>query len=191
MINIYKLKLTNLQQEIMRLLYIKTGKPLNAHRIATILRVSQPAVSKALPQLGKMDFIKIEKDNESKRFSIELNTDNPIVIGLKRADNLKQLYESELITFLYDNFPGTTVILFGSYAFGEDTVTSDIDLAIIGGKEKQIDLTKFENILGREIIINYYSFFKDINKNLLSNVLNGITLKGAVEIWVWKNSRPT
>jgi len=182
MINIYKLKLTNLQQEILRLMFIKSGMQLNARRIAMILEVSQPAVSKALPFLEKEEFIKVEKDKDSKRLSIELNKEEHKTIWLKRADNLKQIYESGLAQFLYDTFPGSTVILFGSYAFGEDTIKSDLDLAVIGVKEKGIDMTKFQKILGRAITINYYLSFKSIDKHLLNNILSGIVLKGAVEI---------
>ncbi len=182
MVNIYKLKLTNLQQEILRLLFIRTGMSLNARTIAKSLEVSQPAVSKALPYLEKESLITIRKDEDSKRLSIELNKNNHHVFWLKRVDNLKQIYESGLVQFLYDNFPGATIILFGSYAFGEDTITSDIDLAIIEEQRKEINLTKYEKILERTITLNYYNSFNKINKHLLNNILNGILIKGAFEL---------
>jgi predicted nucleotidyltransferase len=182
MINTYKLKLTNLQQGILRLFFIKAGKSLNARDIARALKVSQPAVAKALPFLEKSGFLKIKKDKESGRWVIELKIDSQEVIWLKRSDNLKQVYESGFVKFLYDTFPGATIILFGSYAFGEDTVNSDIDLAIIGLKEKNINLKTFEEILGREIFIHYYNSFKVIDKDLKDNILNGIVLKGAIEL---------
>jgi len=181
MVNIYELKLSLLQQRIMRLLFVKTGNSLNMNNIAKILNVSQPAVLKSIPPLQKEKLIIAEQDKDSSRWAIGLNRDNKEVIGLKRADNLKQLYESGLIQYLYDNFPGATIILFGSYAHGEDTIKSDIDLAIINSGKKEID-SKFEKILERKIIINYYKSFNNIEKPLLSNILNGITLKGAVEI---------
>ena len=59
MVNICKLKLTSLQQEILRLLFIKTGIKLNQRQIANYLKVSQPAVMKALP--GLEDLIKIKE----------------------------------------------------------------------------------------------------------------------------------
>ena len=119
----------------MRLLFIKAGASLNQRGIARILEVSQPAVMKALPGLGKESLIKIQQDKESKRWSIELNRDNQQAIWLKRADNLKQIYESGLAQFLYDALPGATIILFGSYSLGDDTTKSDIDLAVIGIKK--------------------------------------------------------
>lgn len=182
MITISKLKLTNLQQEILRLLYLKVGVSLNARGIAKALQVSAPAISKALPILEKENFILVAKDKESKRLSIELNRDNQRMIWLKRADNLLQIYESGLGKYLHDSFPGSTIILFGSYAFGEDTIKSDLDLAVIGTKKKNINLSTFEKIVQRPITINYYPSFRNIDKHLLNNILNGITLKGAVEI---------
>ncbi len=182
MVNICKLRLTILQQEIIRLLFIKAGTSLNAHRIAQLLSVSQPAVSKALPFLEKESLIIVKKNNESKRLHIEFNRENHSAIWLKRADNLKQLYDSGLIQLFHDAFPEGTVILFGSYAFGEDTFNSDIDIAVIGAKDKKLELSPFQKTLEREIIINYYKSFRDIDRHLLNNILNGIVLKGAVEL---------
>jgi predicted nucleotidyltransferase len=182
MVNILKLELTNLQQEILRLLFIKVGISLNARAVANALDVSQPAVSKALPLLEKIELIKVEKDKVSGRFSIELNRENNQIIWLKRADNLKQTYESGLVSFLRDSFPGCTIILFGSYSKGEDILTSDIDIAIVGSIEKEINLSKFEKILDRKIILNFYSSFKKIHKSLLENISNGIILTGGIEL---------
>jgi len=178
----YKLELTILQQEIIRLLFIKAGSSLNQRRIAQFLGVSQPAVMKALPGIEKKNLIKLNQDKESKRWSVELNRDNRKVMELKRADNLKQIYESGLTDFLETSFPGDTIILFGSYSRGEDTITSDIDVAVIGGKEKNINLTKFEKLLERKIVVNFYNSMSKIHKNLKENLCNGIVLAGGIEL---------
>lgn len=182
MVNLDKLKLTILQQEILRVLFIESGHPLNQRNIAKILNVSQPAVMKSLPGLEKMEFARISKDKESKRWSIELNRDNPRAMQLKRSDNLKQVYESGLADFLENEFAGGTVILFGSYSMGEDTINSDIDIAVIGRKEKEINISEYEKSLGRKIFINFYSSLGGIHKDLRENILNGIILSGSVEL---------
>ncbi|MGV8171684.1 MAG: nucleotidyltransferase domain-containing protein [Candidatus Woesearchaeota archaeon] len=182
MVNISKLKLTSLQNDILRLLFVNVGNPMNAHNIAQVLKVSQPAISKALPLLEKELLIKIQKDSRSKRLSIELNTDNHQIIWLKRADNIRQIYESGLVQLLYDKLPEATIILFGSYASGEDTVKSDIDLAVIGARHKNLDIKRFGQALGREIIINNYESFEKIDKHLKNSLINGILLKGAIEL---------
>src|SRR3989338_5718120 len=147
MVNIYKLKLTKLQQEILRLLYVKTGISLNQRQISRILEVTQPAIMKALPELEKENLIKIKQDKETKRWSIELNSDHHMVMQLKRVDNLRQIYETGLADFLEKEFAGATIILFGSYSKGEDIINWDIDIAVIGRKEKEIDVSRFEKEL--------------------------------------------
>jgi len=182
MINIYKLKLTNLQQEILRLLFVKAGTSLNQRQIANFLEVSPPAVMKALPDLEKEALVKIKQDKETKRWSIQLNRDNYKMLQLKRVDNLKLIYETGLADFLEKEFAGATIILFGSYARGEDIINSDIDIAVIGRKDKQIDLTKYEKEIERQININFYGSFEIIPKNLKENLFNGIILAGGVEL---------
>jgi len=182
MVNLYKLKLTILQQEILRLLFIKTGLFLNQRQIAKLLLVTQPAVMKAIPNLEKKGLIKIQQDKETKRWSIELKRENYKVMQLKRADNLKQVYESGLADFLEKEFAGATIILFGSYSRGEDIINSDIDIAVIGRKDKLIDLTYYEKVLKRKININFYDSFREIHKNLKENLCNGIVLVGGIEL---------
>jgi predicted nucleotidyltransferase len=178
----YKLQLTVLQQEILRVLFMKIGKPLNQRRIAKLLNVSPPAIMKALPKLEKGNLISIQQDKESKRWSIELNRDNPKSLELKRVDNLRLIYESGFINFLEKEFAGGTIILFGSYSRGEDTINSDIDIAIIERKDKLVHIEKFEKVLGREINLNFYDSWKKIQEHLKNNILNGIVLVGSIEL---------
>lgn len=178
--DMYKLKFTRLQNEIFRLLCIKVGTLMNKRTISGFLNVSPTAVSKALVGLEKEELIKIKKDPKMNLSLIELNRDNQETMQLKRVENLKMLYESELIDILEENFPGTIIILFGSYSYGEDTKRSDIDIAIIGAKQKEIELEKFERLLEKEININFYQDFKCIHKNLRSNIFNGIILIGRI-----------
>ncbi len=182
MVNIYKQDLTILQQEILRLLFVKAGMSLNQRGIARALEVTSPAVMKALPKLEKEGLVSVKQDKESKRWSIELNRDNHKVIQLKRVDNLRQVYSSGLADFLEKEFAGATIILFGSYSKGEDTTSSDIDIAVIGRKKKKVELTHYDKILERTIFINFYPSFTEIHKHLRENLFNGIVLAGSVEI---------
>lgn len=179
---IYKLNFTKLQQEILRFLFIKSGMSFNERGLAKKLQVSPTAISNSLAKLQKEGLIKVEKDKESKRLSIRLDKDNLKVFALKRTENLRLIHESGLADFLLENFPGATIVLFGSYAFGEDTASSDIDIAVIGAKDRIIDTSKYAKVLERQININFYKDFKSIHKNLLSNIVNGITLHGGIEL---------
>lgn len=180
--DIYKLKFTKLQNEIFRLLCIKAGSSLNQREIARFLKVSPTAVGKAVKGLAKKKLIKIEKDRNIKLTSIEFNRDNPKAMELKRVENLRLIYESGLSDFLEEKLPGTTIILFGSYSRGDDTIKSDIDVAVIGRKEKEVNLKNFEKILEREINLNFYPSFKKIHKELKENICNGMALVGGIQL---------
>ena len=180
--DIYKQKFTSLQNEIFRLLCVKVGEILNQRQIAKILRVSPTAVAKALPLLKKEGLILHRKLKEMNLNYVEIDRGSEIAMQLKRVENLKMIYESGLVKYLERSFPGATISLFGSFSRGDDTSNSDIDIAIIGSKEKKVDLRKFEEGLKKEIIINFYSSFKEINKELKENILRGIVLIGVINL---------
>ena len=104
------------------------------------------------------------------------------MMQLKRVDNLKQIYESNLANFLEEQFLGATIVLFGSYSRGDDLINSDIDIAIIGRKEKSINLEEYEKILQRKINLSFFGSWDKIHINLKENICNGIILFGTVEL---------
>lgn len=180
--DIYKQNFTKLQNQIIRLLCIKVGTQLNQREIARILKVSPTAVAKSLHLLESEGLIKLQKLGAMNLKLVELNRDNVKSIFLKRTENLKMIYESGIGEFLYESFPGTVIILFGSYSKGEDTTKSDIDIAIIGTKAKYSDLGEFERKLGRPINLNFYDSIGSIDKYLKCNIVNGIVLFGSIEL---------
>jgi len=178
--DIYKLKLTILEQEIFSLLCIRVGEKLSQREIAKILGVSPTAVSNSTKKLKDSNLIKIEK-TKTINF-ISFNRDEQRVLDLKRVENLKNIYISGLSDYLEKELAGATVILFGSYSKGEDTNTSDIDIAVVERKDKILELEKFEKILNRRINVNFYDSWKSIHTHLKNNILNGIILHGSVEL---------
>ena len=178
----YKLKFTRLQNEIFRFLSIEAGMKFNQSKIAKMLKVSPTAIAKALPLLEKEELINFEKGDNINLNLVSFNRESPKAVFLKKIENLKLIQEAGLIDFLFNEFPGCTIILFGSYSKGEDSVTSDIDIAVVGTKGKEMDLAGFNKKLERTININFYESWKAIHKHLRNNILNGITLSGAVSL---------
>lgn len=178
----YKVKWTVLQEEIFRFLCVNAGKSFNLRGVAKALGVSPTAVSNALPELEKEKIVSVNRSESMNLLAIELNRDNEMALVLKRVENLKMLYQSGLVGFLRDEFPGTTIVLFGSYSNGGDIYSSDIDIAIVETKGKNVDLEKFEKILKKEIIINFYPSFMEIHKHLRNNIFNGIVLVGSIDL---------
>ncbi len=177
-----KLMFTCLQNRIFRLLCITAGISLNKREIARVLNVSPTAIAKAMTYMEREGFVIIEKVGSVNLTSIQLNHDNPKVLAFKRIDNLEQIYDSGLCAFLDEKFPGCAIILFGAYSSGKDTVGSDIDITIINSKEKDIDLTVYSKRLDRFISLNFYEDLSSIDQTLKSDILNGITLSGHIEL---------
>jgi len=187
--DIYKIGWTALDFIVFRILCIKSGTGLSVREIARTLKASPTAVSTSLKKLEKAGFAKIVKSRNLRVYSVELNTENIRAVDLKRIENLKLVYESGLVDFLRDNFPGRSIFLFGSYSRGEDIWSdemsehsSDIDIAVIGGKKKEVDLSKFNKILEREVFINFYDSWKEIHKELKENILRGVVIQGNIEL---------
>ncbi len=178
--DIYKVEFTILEEEIFSLLCLRAGEKLSQREISIILNVSPTAISNSIKRLKENDLIKLEK-TKTINF-ISFNRESKRTIELKRASNLKNIYVSGLSDYLEENLPGSTIILFGSYSRGEDIVSSDIDIAVIERKNKLLELEKYEKVLKRKININFYDSWKDINKHLKNNILNGILLHGSIEL---------
>lgn len=176
--DINKLKFTSLENELFSFLSLRAGERFSQREIAKSLNVSPTAIANSVKKLLTLNFIK--KEITKTINFISFNRDNHKAIELKRAENLKNILISGLSDFLEEQFAGSTIILFGSYSKGEDTLSSDIDLAIIGRKNKQINLSKYETALRRKINLNFYDSFKVIHTNLKNNILNGIILCGGV-----------
>ena len=178
--DICKLNWTRLHAKIFSLLCLKAGEELSQREISQILKVSPTAVAKSLKNLTKDNFVTIKKTKNIN--FVRLNRDEKKIIELKQVENLRNIYLSGLSDYLEENLAGGTIILFGSYARGEDVRTSDIDIAVIERKEKPLNLEKFESILNREINVQFYESWKKIHKYLKNNILNGIVIAGSVDL---------
>lgn len=176
----YKLEFTVLTQDIFSLLCTRAGEKLSQRDIAKILDVSPTAVSKSVKKLIEKNFAVLEK-TKSINF-IFFNRSEQRNIELKRVENLKQVYLSGLSEYLLHALAGSTIILFGSYSKGEDTVSSDIDIAVIGRKEKGLELEGYEKRLNRKVHVLFFDSWEKISEHLKNNILNGIVLHGHVEL---------
>jgi predicted nucleotidyltransferase len=107
---------------------------------------------------------------------------------LKIAYNLHNFLSSAIIDYLKEKIAVlSSVVIYGSIARGEDTENSDLDLLIIGQKVR-LDLKKFEEKLGREIIPLFFKFSEwkkqaKENRGFYQNVIvDGIVVYGSMPV---------
>jgi len=161
-----------------RVLKVFLDSPTESFRLREISRITKLAplsISNYLKEFEKEGLIKRYEKRGIPFYQAERENSN--FIFYKKLSILYELHESGLIDYLWENLYPEAIILYGSYAKGEATENSDIDLFIIG-KEKKINLKKYEKFLGKEIHLMFESNPKKIPEELKNNLINGIVLKG-------------
>jgi predicted nucleotidyltransferase len=120
---------------------------------------------------GSVTFYTADRTNE--RYLLE-----------KKLHNIRRIHESGLIDYLRKELGNPPIILFGSYARGEDVEESDIDIYVESPSKKELDMGNFEKSLERRIQIFRHSSLGEIgNSHMANNIANGITLNSYVEVF--------
>jgi predicted nucleotidyltransferase len=100
----------------------------------------------------------------------------------KRMDTLFRMEESGLLERIWEELSPKAIVLFGSASRGEDVKGSDADLFILG-KERKIDLGKYESLLKRKVSLHFAAELSELPKELRNNVVNGTVLRGYVKVF--------
>jgi len=153
---------------------------IHLRELARKTNFSSSGCLKSLKILVKKEFIKEHKTRAISNYKANLDSK---FLQLKKIYNIYSLYDSGLIDFLEKKyqFP-EAIIVFGSYSQGEDNEKSDIDIAIITKLEENLDFSLFEKKLQRKINLLEFKNLKRVKKEFLNNLINGIILKGVIQI---------
>lgn len=116
---------------------------------ARLLKMDPMTVKRAL-SLFVADGILL-KTEEKNQILYKANIENPAVKHLKIAYNLGWLFKKEVVEFLikYLNTV-TSILLFGSYAKGENDSTSDLDILVIS-LSKNTPTAELSKLLKRDV----------------------------------------
>jgi len=165
--------------KILELFLQNPERSFHIREIARLVSLSPPSVSKIVAELKKDGLLVSKKEKMVENVSAP-RTEK--FVWLKRSYNLHSLYGSGLVDFLRKEYQEPeAIVLFGSYAMGEDTSKSDIDIGIVTDEAKELDLQKFERILGRKINVHEIQL-KRCEKEFLNNIINGIVLYGCLKV---------
>lgn len=154
-------------------------KRFHLRELERLTKLSMPGVRKIVLKLEKENLLKSEKAKMVKNFYASRNEK---FIQLKKAYNFYSIFTSGLLDLLKNKYQEPeAIIIFGSYSKGEDISKSDIDIAIITPKHKELSLSVFEKKLGRKIRI-YEIKLDKAEKEFLNTLANGIILYGYLKI---------
>jgi len=165
------LKYNNLDK-ILRIFYEYPEKQFTVRELAKKTRIPKSTVHKYLRELKKSR--RVNKENEAASTAL-FKTE-------KTFFYIKELFESGLIEYLTEKLRPSCIILFGSFRKGESAKESDVDLFVEALKKQDLDLAKFEKILGHKIQLFTEQSINNLPDNLFNNVVNGIRITGFFKI---------
>ena len=169
------------KDKILELFFNKPTYGFSLRELERFSKIGLPSVTNYVKILIQEGFVKSKKFK--KYFLFYANRENKNFKIYKIFHNKKILYDSGLIDFLNIELSYPLIILFGSTSKGDDIESSDIDL-FIGSPEKNINLIKFEKIIGKKIQIFMHKNIKSVkNNHLMNNILNGIIIEGFLEVF--------
>ncbi len=169
-------------ERLLHYFFIHPTTEVHLRSLARQLHMSPTGIQKAVAKIIKKGIVIVKKDSEKHLLLFKANNEDPSYKALKRTFNQYQLYTSGLLNYLIESYgKPETIILFGSFAKGEDREESDIDIAIITSKKLRINLSEFEKKLSRKISIITLPKGK-IEKEFLNTLANGIVLYGYLTV---------
>ena len=146
---------------------------------------STTAVIDSLNELKKYEIVKVEETPLTT--NIKADMESGAYRFYKLVFNLYRLKRYRFVDKLIEAYNNPeTIVLFGSFAKGEDIEKSDIDILIISSYKHQDELNdfmnKFEKELNRKINIHILPSLMKSSKEFKNAIANGIVLHGYLKI---------
>jgi len=172
-------------EKILAWFFAYPSKEFSLNELCRALDISKKSTNEIILQLEKDGFI--HKEVVGKLWRIRANPKHIYFITKKIPQNIMHVYEGGIIEWINSNIPNAkAVILFGSYRWGEDIEGSDLDIAveILGNEQPKIINLTMEKLGYKENVkINLFIFSRNyVDLNVFSNIANGITLQGFLEV---------
>ena len=164
---------------ILQLFFDQPTKLFQLREISRIAKIGLPSAISHVKKLEKYGFVKKEKKSTYESYTANRDADKYRLY--KKNDIVLRLNESGFIEYIMNNTTPNAIMLFGSASRGEDTEASDVDIFVLA-KEEKLDLKKFEKSLKRRINIYFEDNIKNLSKELLNNISNGIKLYGYLKV---------
>ncbi|MEA3430163.1 MAG: nucleotidyltransferase domain-containing protein [Nanoarchaeota archaeon] len=172
----------SIKQIIKEYFFINPTAKLRVRGIERTLKLSLPSVIRYCKELMDEGILGIIRIGNVVFYTADKT--NKIYLLEKRLFNIKEIFESNIIKYLRKELSNPAIVLFGSFAKGEDLEKSDIDIYIESLSKKELNLKKFEKLLNRKIQIFKFKNIKQVsNPHLANNIVNGITLNSFVEVF--------
>jgi len=176
------MKRKDIKKTIREYFFVNPNDKLRVREIERTIKIPLPSVIRYCRELENEDILTTVKIGYVNFYTANRSSEKYILE--KRLSNIKKIYESGLIEYLRQELSNPSIVLFGSFAKGEDTEESDIDLYIETPSKKKVRFEKFEKLLKRKIQAFRHKSLNEVsNHHLANNIINGITLNNYLEVF--------
>ena len=176
------MKRKDIKQTISEYFFVNPNAKLRVREIERTLKLSLPSVIRYCKELEKESILTAVKTGNVNFYTANRSSEKYLLE--KKLCNIKKIYESGLIEYLKQELSNPAIVLFGSFAKGEDTEESDIDLYIETPSKRKVIFEKFEKLLKRRIQVFQHKNLNELsNPHLANNIINGFLLNGFVEVF--------
>ena len=169
--------------KVAELIFNSPNKIFHIRKLAEEAGLSTTATLAAVTELQKFKISSIEKTDVTTNIRADLESE--AYRFYKKVFNLYRLERYGIIDILKDRFSAHALVLFGSFARGEDIEESDIDFLIIT-KNRTADVDEYlvgwERFFKRKINIHILPSLEDSSKEFKNAVANGIVLHGYLKV---------
>ncbi|WEL19363.1 nucleotidyltransferase domain-containing protein [Candidatus Nanohalococcus occultus] len=169
--------LTKTEREVLDY-FVRMPEEIHVRGLSKKIEVPYSSTRSALNGLEEKGFL---ESNKESKMTFYYPTEQRFRKA-KKVLNLEKLEQSKVSEFLEKELKPEAVVLFGSYLDGRDRAESDIDIAVIGGREKRLDLTSFEKELGRKIQLTRIEDLGNENEEFKNTLANGMVLAGYLDV---------
>lgn len=138
--------------------------------------ISKPWAAEKVDEFREEGIVTVEEKGNMKQ--VRFNRDSDGAKRLKQVINLEAFRRSGVLDEIVETFSyPETVVLFGSFAKGEDVERSDIDIAVISTEEGDVE----GSILERDVSLHVFNP-GEVPGNMVESLANGIVLYGHLEV---------
>lgn len=176
------MKRKDIKKIIREYFFVNPNAKLRVREIERTLKIPLPSVIRYCKELEKEGILTAAKIGNVNFYTADKSSEKYLLE--KKLFNIKEIYDSGIIEYIKQELSNPAVVLFGSYAKGEDTEDSDIDLYIETPSKKKLNFEKFEKFLKKKMQIFQHKNLNEIsNHHLANNIINGITLNNYIEVF--------
>lgn len=179
--------------EILGILF--SNKPMNLHDIAREAKLSVMGVSKIIKELEAGKLVTITKIGRSHLVRLNLIKNNIEVFSLAEKYRFERFISKHIklkpfLVIAKEQVNADFILIFGSYASGEESAGSDLDMLIISDKEDIKAVNSIKALLDVElspVFVTKKDFITELRKKhrLYTEILNGkrVLVNGEYNFW--------